>query len=81
MSRSSYYKHFSHIPAPRTVENQQIRKHILTIYMASKKRLDAVKVKAVLERDYGIFIQVGRVYRLMKSMNLPKTSTAKPRYL
>ena len=32
----------------------------------------------MLERDYGIHISVGRVYRLMKSMQLPKMSTVKP---
>ncbi|ARM72095.1 hypothetical protein LMxysn_0460 [Listeria monocytogenes] len=31
-----------------------------------------------LKRDYGITISVGRVYRLMKSMDLPKMSTSKP---
>ncbi|WP_271005188.1 IS3 family transposase, partial [Listeria seeligeri] len=65
---------------PRTVKNQQIKKHILSIYMESKKRLGAAKVKVVLERDYGISISVGRVYRLMKSMNLPKMSTTKPKF-
>ncbi len=29
-------------------------------------------------RDYGIHISVGRVYRLMKSLQLPKMSTEKP---
>lgn len=81
MNRSTYYKHFSLTPAPRTLENQQIRQHILSIYMESKKRLGAAKVKVVLERDYGISISVGRVYRLMKSMNLPKMSTTKPKFL
>ncbi len=79
VNRSTYYKHFTLPPAPRTVKNQQIKKHILSIYMESKKRLGAAKVKVVLERDYGISISVGRVYRLMKSMNLPKMSTTKPK--
>ncbi len=80
VNRSTYYKHFTLPPAPRTVKNQQIKKHILSIYMESKKRLGAAKVKVVLERDYGISISVGRVYRLMKSMNLPKMSTTKPKF-
>lgn len=35
-----------------------------------------------LSRNYGIKVSVGRVYRLMKAMNLPKMSTikAKPNY-
>ncbi|WP_194351347.1 hypothetical protein [Listeria seeligeri] len=45
------------------MKNLQIRNHILTIYMASKKRFGAAKVKVVLERDYGVSISVG----LMKS--------------
>lgn len=36
------------------------------------------KIAFVLERDYGIHISVGRVYRLMKSMTLPKMSTGTP---
>ena len=35
----------------------------------------------VLERDYGIAISVGRVYRLMATMDLPKMSTAKPTWI
>lgn len=35
-------------------------------------------MKICLERDYRINISVGRVYRLMKRMNLPKMSTIKP---
>lgn len=81
VNRSTYYKHFDPTPAPRTVENQQLRQTIFSIYMDSKKRLGAAKIKVVLERDFGIFNSVGRVYRLMKSMDLPKMSTAKPKFL
>lgn len=79
VNRSTYYKHFSSSEAPRTLENQMIRSTILKIYSASKKRLGASKIKVVLLRDYGISISVGRVYRLMKGMNLPKMSTNKPK--
>lgn len=34
-----------------------------------------------MSRDYGIKISTGRVYRLMKTMQLPKMSTVKPRFL
>ena len=33
----------------------------------------------ILSRDYGISISSGRVYRLMRSMTLPKPSTVKPK--
>ena len=79
VNRSTYYKHFSNKPAPRTIENQQIRAKILEVYSLSKKRLGAAKIKVVLLRDYGINISVGRVYRLMKGMQLPKMSTVKPK--
>ncbi len=79
VNRSSYYKHFSTPPAPRTKENQMLRSRILQIYSASNKRLGAGKIKVVLLRDYSINISVGRVYRLMKGMDLPKMSTVKPR--
>lgn len=35
-------------------------------------------MKICLQRDYRINISAGRVYRLMKDMNLPKMSTIKP---
>lgn len=60
------------------MENQLLRKHILEIYTATQKRMGASKIQRVLLRDYGISISVGRIYRLMKSMNLPKMSTSKP---
>lgn len=81
VNRSTYYKHFSAKPAPRTLENQEIRSKILQIYSSSKKRLGATKIQVVLLRDYGINISVGRVYRLMKGMQLPKMSTIKPKVL
>ena len=52
---------------------------ILHIYADYDKRLGAYKVQYILKRDYGINISVGRVYRLMDSMNLPKMSTATPK--
>lgn len=49
------------------------------IYADCDKRLGAPKICHVLKRDYGIKISIGRVYRLMKNMQLPKMSTDKPR--
>lgn len=78
VNRSTYYKHFCSEPADRTKENQEICKMILQIYADYNKRLGAYKITYVLQRDYGMLISVGRVYRLMKSLNLPKMSTEKP---
>jgi transposase InsO family protein len=38
------------------------------------------KIHYLLKRDYGIDISCGRVYRLMKQMNLPPISTKKPNF-
>ena len=52
---------------------------IFHIYADHDKRLGAYRIAYVLERDYGINISVGQVYRLMKTLQLPKMSTDKPR--
>lgn len=62
------------------VENQNIRSNILHIYADYDKRLGAYKIQYILGRDYGINISVGRVYRLMREMDLPRMSTEKPRH-
>ena len=51
---------------------------ILRIHADYNKRLGAYKITHVLQRDYGILISIGRVYRLMRSLQLPKISTNKP---
>ena len=79
VNRSTYYKHFNSQPSDRTKENQEIAKAVLQIYADSSKRLGAYKITYVLQRDYGIHISVGRVYRLMKKLQLPKMSTDRPR--
>ena len=78
MNRSTYYKHHRSVPAKRTKENQHIASLILHIYADYNKRLGAYKITYVLLRDYGIHVSVGRVYRLMKTLQLPKMSTIKP---
>ncbi len=52
----------------------------MQIYNDYDNSLGAYKIRRVLERDYGINISLGRVYRLMNSMNLPKRSTEKPKW-
>ena len=42
--------------------------------------MGAYKIHRVLARDHGISISVGRVYRLMRSMDLPKMATDKPKH-
>ncbi len=81
VNRSTYYKHFSKTVSNRTLQNQKIRSYILAIYSASKKRLGAYKICYLLGVEYGIYISVGKVYRLMKSMTLPKMSTIKPKFI
>ena len=51
---------------------------ILELYAKTDKRLGARKMKLCLAQEYCISISEGRVYRLMKEMNLPKMSTVKP---
>ena len=79
ISRSTYYKHFRKKPAPRISENQRIKSMILHIYADYDKRLGAYMVQYILQCNYGIDISVGRVYRLMRSMELPQMSTEKPK--
>ena len=80
VNRSTYYKRFNSPPAPRTIENQEIRRKILTIYADARKRYGCRKIKARLLAEYDIKISLGRVHRLMKSMDLPQMSTVKPAF-
>lgn len=43
-------------------------------------RLGANKIRIVLESEYGITISLGKVYRLLKTMDLPSMSTLKPKF-
>ena len=76
VNRSSYYKHYRSGKSARARENEEIRRCILLIYSSHSKRPGAYKIQHLLEREYGIKISAGRVYRLMKGMNLPRMSTA-----
>ena len=80
VNRSTYYKLFSAPPAPKVIENQEICSKILTIYSSSDKRIGIYKISKILAVEYGINISSGDVYRLMKSINFPKMSTAKPAF-
>ncbi len=52
---------------------------ILNIYASFDKHIGAYKITYILGRDYGIYICIGRVYRLMRSIQLSPTSTIKPK--
>lgn len=78
VNRSTYYKWLNHLPSARELENRVIRSYILDLYSKTDKRLGVDKITDCLRRDYCISISSGRVYRLMKSMNLPKMATVKP---
>lgn len=76
VNRSSYYKHLKSGNSAREKENEEIRRKILLIYSKHSKRPGAYKMQHLLEREYGIRISAGRVYRLMRGMDLPRMSTA-----
>ena len=78
VNRSTYYNFISRHESQRSKENAHIKQCILLLYSKYKKRLGAAKMKICLQNEYCINISVGRVYRLMKSMSLPKMSTQKP---
>ena len=52
----------------------------MQIYSDYHNSIGAYKIRRVLERDYGIKISVGRVYRLIHTMNLPKPAAKKPKW-
>jgi transposase InsO family protein len=68
------------VPAPRTEKNQEIRRAILQTYSEHDKRPGPVKVRILLKSDYGINISAGRVYRLMKTMELPSLVSKRPKF-
>ena len=78
MNRSTYYKYVNRQPSHREQENQQLKQKIFEIYAKTDKRLGSRKMKLCLAQEHCISISEGRVYRLMKQMNLPKMSTVKP---
>jgi len=80
VNRSTYYKHFGSGISARELENQTLRSDILAIYSKSKKRMGAYKIRQRLMVEHNKRTSVGRIYRLMKSMALPKMSTVKPKF-
>lgn len=55
-----------------------IKSFILQICSEHDLRLGAYKIQYLLRCDYCVNISIGRVYRLMKSINIPRLSTRKP---
>ena len=78
VNRSTYYKFLNHTPSARDKDNAYIRSCILALHSKYKKRLGADKLRICLRNEYCLQISTGRVYRLLKTMNLPKMSTVKP---
>ena len=78
VNRSTYYKWPHRSPSLRELENRTVRAAVFELCAKTNKRLATRKNKDCLNRDYCINISCGRVYRLMKTMNLPKMSTMKP---
>lgn len=54
------------------------KRYLLSCVYDYNKWLDAYNITYVLQRDHGINISVGQVYRLMKILQLPRMSTDKP---
>ncbi|WP_429976176.1 hypothetical protein [Enterococcus sp. DIV0086] len=50
------------------------------IYTETNYRLGAAKIQIFLQRENGVSISIGRVYRLIKSMSLPKMVTANSKF-
>lgn len=78
VNRSTYYKFLNHTPSARDKDNAYIRSCILALHSKYKKRLGADKLRICLRNEYCLKISTGRVYRLLKTMNLPQMSTVKP---
>lgn len=79
VNRSTFYKYNNRKPSNRFLENQELKRLILQIYSETNYRLGAAKMQILLQREHGLSISIGRVYRLMKSMDLPKMATVKPK--
>mgnify|MGYP002139508856 CR=1 FL=1 len=80
VNRSTYYNFINRKPAKREINNQRFRKLLLEIYIKAKKRIGTRAFKIILLHNYGVNISEGRIYRLLKSMNLSKMSATKPRF-
>ncbi|MGL9997450.1 hypothetical protein IGJ41_002733 [Enterococcus sp. DIV1537a] len=80
VNRSTFYKYNNRKLSARFRENQEIKRLILQIYTETNYRLGAAKIQILLQREHGVSISINRVYRLMKSVKLPKMVTAKPKF-
>lgn len=80
VNRSTFYKYNNRKPSARFLENQELKWLILQIYTETNYRLGAAKIQILLQHEHDVSISIGRVYRLMKTMNLPKMATVKPKF-
>lgn len=78
VNRSSYYKHYSKAPCQREKDNQIYRQKIAELHANYKQRFGVKKLKIKLASEYGIKISEGRIYRLIKHMQLPPMFSSRP---
>lgn len=69
LSRSGYYQWMRRKPSPRSLETQQIKEQIHTLYRDSKGRYGSPKITDEL-RDKGWIVSRPRVARIMRSEGL-----------
>ena len=69
MPRSTYYATLNRQPSKRSIENEQLCKQILEIYVASKRRYGCIKIKHALEKQ-GVYTSQNRVLRLMRRLSI-----------
>lgn len=74
--RSTYYQTLTFIISKRQEENQALTEKILHIYIESKARYGAPKIRQVLLKD-GTKVSLKRVQRLMKKANLRSITVRK----
>ena len=79
LNPSTYYAARKTKLSKRALENQVLRIAILNIYLTAKKRFGAYKINNKL-REQGLFISIGKCYRLLASMDLPTIYTQKPTF-
>lgn len=80
VNRSTFYKYNNRKLSACLLENHELKRLILQIYTETNYRLGSVKIQILTQREYDVSISIGRVYRLIKLINLPKMATVKPKF-
>lgn len=79
LNPSTYYAARKTKLSKRALLDQVLRTTILNIYITAKKRFGAYKINNKL-REQGLFISIGKCYRLLANMDLPTIYTQKPTF-